>query len=97
MSRTISLRSLVKETRVPIPAALEVKLTPEEDNLFKLLDECRQELKKKGNDVECRVAGGWVRDKVSHSRRICVCIILKAVVFSSSEPRVMTLTLHYPV
>lgn len=65
MTRNISLLGLFKETPIPVPEKLEINLTPDEGQLYTLLDECKQELQRKGEDVECRIAGGWVRDKVN--------------------------------
>ena len=44
-----------------------ITLTAKEDNICTLLDEFTQELRGAGEEyagVECRIAGGWVRDKV---------------------------------
>ena len=49
---------------VSIPTTLKVNLTPQEKQLCSLLDGCRADLLSQGIDVECRIAGGWVRDKV---------------------------------
>lgn len=49
-------------------ASLQIELTPTEDNLCTLLDDCTRHLRENYPDlppVECRIAGGWVRDKVS--------------------------------
>lgn len=64
MARQISLSALYREKPVKIPEKLKIDLTPQEDKLFTLLDECKQQLDKEGQSVECRIAGGWVRDKV---------------------------------
>ena len=46
-------------------AKTKLKLTKEEDQLCTLLDECTKHIKEtKGLETECRIAGGWVRDKV---------------------------------
>jgi hypothetical protein len=66
MSRNISFRTMFPNKPVSIPSELTVNLTPVEDQLCTLLDECRHELARKGKNVECRIAGGWVRDKVSY-------------------------------
>jgi tRNA nucleotidyltransferase (CCA-adding enzyme) len=51
--------------RVHIPEKMHINLTPEEDQLCNLLDECTLALKEKESiTTSCRVAGGWVRDKV---------------------------------
>lgn len=65
VTRNTSLRGLFRNVPITVPNELEIKLTPEEDTLCTLLDECKQELQRKGEEVECRIAGGWVRDKVS--------------------------------
>jgi hypothetical protein len=44
----------------------EVALTELEAQICQLLDECTQKLKAEKNiATSCRIAGGWVRDKVS--------------------------------
>ncbi len=54
--------------RVELPAKLAVQLTETEDQLCTLLDECTTYLKnEKGINTSCRIAGGWVRDKVRYS------------------------------
>lgn len=46
-------------------AKMTVKLTKEEEQLCTLLNECTTHIKEtKGLETECRIAGGWVRDKV---------------------------------
>lgn len=50
----------------PLPS-LTIQLTEQEDQLCTLLDECSKsihEAKPDSPPVECRIAGGWVRDKV---------------------------------
>jgi len=45
-----------------------IQLTPEEDRLCSLLQQFKQHVETTEPDspqVECRIAGGWVRDKVS--------------------------------
>lgn len=64
MAQSISLNSLFREQRISLPEKFDVKLTPEEDQLCTLLDECKSYLGTKGQSVECRISGGWVRDKV---------------------------------
>lgn len=63
MTRNLSLNALYRENPVHVPETLKVELTAQEDQLFSLLDECKQQLDKEGQNVECRIAGGWVRDK----------------------------------
>lgn len=70
MTRNLSLLGLFREAPIPVPEKLEINLTPDEDQLYTLLDECKQELQRKGENVECRIAGGWVRDKVKHLNSI---------------------------
>lgn len=46
---------------------LEVHLTPQEENVCRLIDEFCQTLNQDvtdGEPVACRIAGGWVRDKL---------------------------------
>ncbi|KAK0466375.1 uncharacterized protein EV420DRAFT_1261865 [Desarmillaria tabescens] len=55
--------------RVQLPADFKVELTEGEDRLCTLLDECTQYLKaEKGISTSCRIAGGWVRDKLLGSQ-----------------------------
>ena len=63
MAKNISLKSLFPEQPISLPEKIEVKLTAEEDQLCSLLDECKSRLESKGKSVECRISGGWVRDK----------------------------------
>ncbi len=54
--------------RVPTPDRMAIKLTEEEDTLCNLLDECTRAMKEaEGIQTSCRIAGGWVRDKVRSS------------------------------
>jgi hypothetical protein len=39
----------------------EIRLTLVEENICHLLDECCRD---HASDLQCRIAGGWVRDKV---------------------------------
>lgn len=42
-----------------------IQLTEEEDALCGLLDQCTRTLREtEGIETSCRIAGGWVRDKV---------------------------------
>ena len=51
---------------VRIPQTMTVQLTDAEDRLCALLDACATHLREENiADVTCRIAGGWVRDKVS--------------------------------
>ena len=64
--------------RVSIPRKMNVQLTAEEDELCTLLDQCTRAMKEaEGIETTCRIAGGWVRDKVCASclSRITVSII----------------------
>ena len=66
MSSAIHLRRTRIE-RVPTPSPLQVRLTDQEVQICDLLDGCRNYLQEeKGISTTCRIAGGWVRDKVSH-------------------------------
>ncbi|KAF9015440.1 hypothetical protein BDQ17DRAFT_1209165, partial [Cyathus striatus] len=52
-------------TRVPIPTDMKIQLTDAEDRICTLLDDCTKYLlQEKAVSVTCRIAGGWVRDKV---------------------------------
>ncbi|TBU26378.1 hypothetical protein BD311DRAFT_762796 [Dichomitus squalens] len=51
--------------RVSIPGKMTVQLTAEEDELCTLLDQCTHNMKEaEGIETTCRIAGGWVRDKL---------------------------------
>ncbi|KAG7450132.1 transfer RNA nucleotidyltransferase [Guyanagaster necrorhizus] len=55
--------------RVHLPVDLKVELTEDEGRLCNLLDECTQYLKaEKDVSTSCRIAGGWVRDKLLGSQ-----------------------------
>ncbi|KAK0208895.1 hypothetical protein DFS33DRAFT_1254396 [Desarmillaria ectypa] len=55
--------------RVQLPMDPKVELSEGEDRLCTLLDECTQYLKaEKGISTSCRIAGGWVRDKLLGSQ-----------------------------
>ncbi|PCH33236.1 hypothetical protein WOLCODRAFT_159930 [Wolfiporia cocos MD-104 SS10] len=44
---------------------MEIMLTEQEDRLCTLLDQCTKEMKERdGLETSCRIAGGWVRDKL---------------------------------
>ncbi|KIM84665.1 hypothetical protein PILCRDRAFT_818258 [Piloderma croceum F 1598] len=59
----------VATNRVLPPETLEVKLTEVESQVCTLLDECTRQMKdEKGLSTSCRVAGGWVRDKLLGSQ-----------------------------
>lgn len=63
---TFSVPSQGPPGRVHIPEIMEIKLSEDEAKLCTLLDECTQWMReKKGLETSCRIAGGWVRDKVS--------------------------------
>lgn len=50
---------------ITIPEKLEIHLTEVENKICKLLHECSEFLREeKGISTNCRIAGGWVRDKV---------------------------------
>jgi len=53
-------------SRIAIPAEMKVELTDVEDQICVLFDDCANYLRKeKGINTTCRIAGGWVRDKVN--------------------------------
>lgn len=66
MARNISFGSIPSLPTIDTPQKLEVRLTEREERVCVLLDECKRDLERKGLKVECRIAGGWVRDKVRH-------------------------------
>ncbi|KAJ8488681.1 hypothetical protein ONZ51_g3411 [Trametes cubensis] len=48
---------------------MEIRLTEREDELCALLDQCTRHLKEsEGIETSCRIAGGWVRDKLLGSQ-----------------------------
>ncbi|KAI0825228.1 hypothetical protein BC628DRAFT_1320460 [Trametes gibbosa] len=48
---------------------LEIKLTDDENELCTLLDQCTRHMKEsEGIETSCRIAGGWVRDKLLGSQ-----------------------------
>lgn len=52
--------------RIAAPRQLEIDLTETEDTLCNLLNDCATYLQQeKGVSTTCRIAGGWVRDKVN--------------------------------
>ncbi|KAI8983356.1 hypothetical protein BD414DRAFT_515839 [Trametes punicea] len=52
-----------------MPEKIEIKLTKEEDELCTLLDQCTRHMKEtEGIETSCRIAGGWVRDKLLGSQ-----------------------------
>ena len=51
--------------RVAIPDKMEIRLTEAESELCTLLDGCTAWMREHQNmNTSCRIAGGWVRDKV---------------------------------
>ncbi|KAL1699400.1 hypothetical protein EV121DRAFT_265176 [Schizophyllum commune] len=67
-THTMTLRSAPRK-RVAIPQELSVRLTEDEDKLCTLLDDCTKYLRdEKGINTSCRIAGGWVRDKLLGSQ-----------------------------
>lgn len=61
---TISLRGTRSVHCARLPSvSTSICLTELEDRLCSLLDDFTQELRKESQNVECRIAGGWVRDK----------------------------------
>ncbi|OSD05776.1 hypothetical protein PYCCODRAFT_1443155 [Trametes coccinea BRFM310] len=52
-----------------MPEKLQITLTQEEDELCALLDQCTRHLKETESiETSCRIAGGWVRDKLLGSQ-----------------------------
>ncbi|KAI0719119.1 hypothetical protein C8T65DRAFT_636843 [Cerioporus squamosus] len=65
---TVSTRSFYW-IRVATSDNMAIKLTEEEDTLCNLLDECTRAMKEaEGIQTSCRIAGGWVRDKLLGSQ-----------------------------
>jgi hypothetical protein len=75
-----STRLLCSTTRNTRQARMQVVLTESEDKLCQLLDNATQWLSEQQPErprVELRIAGGWVRDKVSKKTdHLNICIIL---------------------
>jgi tRNA nucleotidyltransferase (CCA-adding enzyme) len=72
------LRSSIRQ----IPGDLKIELTEVENQLCVFLDECCADLKEtKGLVTSCRIAGGWVRDKVQQPTDYCPSVLrfLRAV------------------
>jgi len=68
MSESIHLESAVTSRVLP-PEKMEIRLTDDENQVCTLLDECTRQMKdERGLATSCRVAGGWVRDKVNIGR-----------------------------
>ncbi|VDC01935.1 unnamed protein product [Peniophora sp. CBMAI 1063] len=64
MATKISFKP-VKPDRIVIPKDMSVTLSEQEAQLCQLLDECTRKLEEeKGVKTSCRIAGGWVRDKL---------------------------------
>ena len=65
--RPMSLRNSYVD-RIAIPAEMKVELTEVEDQICVLFDDCSKYLRReKEITTTCRIAGGWVRDKVNCS------------------------------
>ena len=65
MSRFVSfMRTPLDRNQIHIPNRLDIHLTEVESQLCALLDDCTKRLAEKGIRTSCRIAGGWVRDKV---------------------------------
>ncbi len=59
--------TLLSRTSYPVkpPEHLQVNLTDIEEQICVLVDGCTKHLKnEQGIETTCRIAGGWVRDKV---------------------------------
>jgi hypothetical protein len=65
MSRSVSFKHVhIHRDPIPIPDRLDIRLTDVESQLCNLLDDCTKHLAENGVHTSCRIAGGWVRDKV---------------------------------
>ncbi|KAF8272389.1 hypothetical protein EI94DRAFT_1769900 [Lactarius quietus] len=78
MSRFISFtRTPLDRDRIHIPDRLDIRLTEVESQLCVLLDDCTKQLAEKGIHTSCRIAGGWVRDKLLGSNNHDIDIALE--------------------
>jgi tRNA nucleotidyltransferase (CCA-adding enzyme) len=69
MYRLIHTRLRMSLPRIVPPANLKVDLTPVESSVCDLLDGCANSLHhEKAISTTCRIAGGWVRDKLLGSQ-----------------------------
>ncbi|KAG7090796.1 hypothetical protein E1B28_009880 [Marasmius oreades] len=67
-STFIPLRT-TRTNRIAIPDEMKIELTETEEKICILLDKCRKHLQEvKEIHTECRIAGGWVRDKLLGSQ-----------------------------
>jgi hypothetical protein len=65
MSHSVSFKHAhIDRNSIPIPDRLDIRLTDVESQLCNLLDDCTKHLAENGVHTSCRIAGGWVRDKV---------------------------------
>ncbi|KAI0078482.1 hypothetical protein K474DRAFT_1660286 [Panus rudis PR-1116 ss-1] len=67
MTRPFSLSRVPSLGRVAVPENTQVQLTKDEDTICTLLDECTKwmvQSRGQSNATSCRIAGGWVRDKL---------------------------------
>lgn len=88
----IPLRSAIMD-RVTAPAELNIQLTETEEKICVLLDDCKEHLRtEKGISTSCRIAGGWVRDKVCSS--IMLAALFTDLVNSFWDPKAMISMLH---
>lgn len=67
--------------RVSAPEKLHIELTEVERNICDLLRECTAFLQQeKGIKTTCRIAGGWVRDKVNSISNLSSYIVLEIAI-----------------
>ena len=65
MARSVSFKHAhINRNSIPIPDRPDIRLTDVESQLCNLLDDCIKHLAENGVHTSCRIAGGWVRDKV---------------------------------
>lgn len=77
MSRFVPfMHTPLDRNRIHIPDRLDIRLTDVESQLCVLLDDCTKQLAEKGIHTSCRIAGGWVRDKLlgSHNHDIDIAL-----------------------
>lgn len=85
-SSTISfIRMIHSLPRITAPQSLQVNLTDTEQSVCELLDQCATYLKQeKQISTTCRIAGGWVRDKVKFQAVQLVYSILHTISYYHS-------------
>ena len=76
---TTAASSRQRSTSLPSIDPPRIELNAQEARVLGLIDDVTKHLKQTRSDlpaIECRVAGGWVRDKVSSTKSWTICVIL---------------------